>query len=75
MLFRSSKASPHILLLVRAVKRELIVCEHRASDARMVSPVFSPNSQSIFFGSDQHGKPAIYTMAVEKFVAQTDSNP
>jgi oligogalacturonide lyase len=68
-----SKASPHVLLLVRAVKRELILCEHRASDPKMVSPVFSPNSQSIFFGSDQHGKPAIYSMAVEKLVSATDS--
>jgi oligogalacturonide lyase len=68
-----SKASPHVLLLVRAVKRELILCEHRASDPKMVSPVFSPNSQSIFFVSDQHGKPAIYSMAVEKLVSATDS--
>jgi oligogalacturonide lyase len=68
-----SKASPHVLLLVRAVKRELTLCEHRASDPRMVSPIFSPNSQSVFFVSDQHGKPAIYSMAVEKFVSETDS--
>jgi oligogalacturonide lyase len=68
-----SKASPHVLLLVRAVKRELILCEHRASDPKMVSPVFSPNSQNIFFVSDQHGKPAIYSMAVEKLVSETDS--
>ncbi len=68
-----SKASPHVLLLVRAVKRELTLCEHRASDPRMVSPIFSPNSQNVFFVSDQHGKPAIYSMAVEKFVSETDS--
>jgi oligogalacturonide lyase len=68
-----SKASPHVLLLVRAVKRELTLCEHRASDPRMVSPIFSPNSQNVFFVSDQHGKPAIYSMAVEKFVSATDS--
>jgi len=68
-----SKASPHVLLLVRAVKRELILCEHKASDPRLVSPIFSPNSQSVFFGSDRHGKPAIYSMAVEKLVSVTDS--
>jgi len=68
-----SKASPHVLLLVRAVKRELTLCEHRASDPGRVSPIFSPNSQSVFFGSDQHGKWAIYSMAVEKFVSETDS--
>lgn len=67
-----SKASPHVLLLVREVKRELTLCEHRASDASMVNPVFSPNSQDVFFTSDQHGKPAIYTIPVSKFVADTD---
>jgi oligogalacturonide lyase len=68
-----SKASPHVLLLVRSVKRELTLCEHRSSDPRRVAPIFSPDSQHVFFGSDQHGKPAIYSVAVEKFVAQTDS--
>lgn len=68
-----SKASPHVLLLVRAVKRELTLAEHRASDPSMVRPVFSPNSQRVFFGSDQHGKPAIYTMSVERLVEETDA--
>ncbi|HEY7335569.1 MAG TPA: oligogalacturonate lyase family protein [Bryobacteraceae bacterium] len=66
-----SKASPHVLLLVREVKRELTLCEHKASDAKMVSPVFSPNSQHVYFVSDRHGKPAIYTVAVDKLVEQT----
>ena len=51
-----SKASPHVLLLVRAVRREFTLCEHRASDPSAVSPIFSPNSQSVFFMSDQHRK-------------------
>jgi oligogalacturonide lyase len=68
-----SKASPYVLLLVRAVKRELTLCEHRSSDPNRVSPIFSPTSQNVFFGSDQHGKPAIYSVAVEKLVAETDS--
>jgi oligogalacturonide lyase len=68
-----SKASPHVLLLVRSVRREMTLAEHRAKDPRIVAPVFAPNSQRIFFGSDLHGKPAIYTMAVEKFVEETDS--
>jgi oligogalacturonide lyase len=68
-----SKASPYVLLLVRSVKRELTLCEHRSSDPRRVSPIFSPTSQNVFFGSDQHGKPAIYSIAVEKLVAETDS--
>ncbi len=66
-----SKASPYVLLLVRAVHRELTLAEHRSTDASIVSPVFAPNSQRIFFGSDQHGKAAIYTMSVARFVAET----
>ena len=38
----------------------------------MVSPVFAPNSQSVFFVSDRHGKPAIYGVHVEKFVEETE---
>ena len=68
-----SKASPYVLLLVRSVRRELTLAEHHASDAQMVAPIFAPNSQRIFFGSDRDGKPAIYTMSVEKFVEETDS--
>ncbi len=68
-----SKASPYVLLLVRAVHREMTLAEHRASDAAMVAPIFAPNSQRVFFSSDQHGKPAIYTMSVEKLVQETDS--
>jgi len=70
-----SKASPHVLLLVRAVGRELTLCEHRASDPAMVSPIFSPNSQNVFFTSDQHGKPAIYRIAVDKLVEATEESP
>jgi oligogalacturonide lyase len=68
-----SKASPYVLLLVRAVKRELTLCEHRASDPAMVAPVFAPNSQHVYFGSDRHGKPAIYSIAVEKLVEETEA--
>jgi len=68
-----SKASPHVLLLVRSVKREMTIAEHRAKNPAMVAPVFSPNSQRIYFASDLHGKPAIYTMSVDKFVEETDS--
>jgi len=67
-----SKASPYVLLLVRAVKRELTLCEHRASNAAMVAPQFSPSSQQVYFNSDLHGKPAIYRMDVEKLVAATE---
>jgi len=67
-----SKVSPYVMLLVRAVKRELTLCEHRASDPAMVTPMFSPNSQQVFFNSDLHGKKAIYRMDVQKLVAATE---
>jgi oligogalacturonide lyase len=67
-----SKATPYLLLLVRAVKRELALCEHKASDPKLVAPVFSPNSQRVFFQTDRHGKWAIYSMAVEKLVEETE---
>jgi oligogalacturonide lyase len=66
-----SKASPYVLLLVRVAKRELTLCEHRASDPRLVSPIFSPNSQRVFFQSDKDGKLAIYSMVVDKLVEET----
>ncbi len=66
-----SKASPAVLLWLRAARREFTLCEHRASDPRTVSPIFSPNSQNIFFQSDRHGKPAIYRMRVDKLVEET----
>jgi oligogalacturonide lyase len=71
----ASKASPYVLLLVRAVGRELTLCEHRASDPSKVSPIFSPNSQNVFFNSDQHGKPTIYRIAVDKLVEATGETP
>lgn len=67
-----SKASPYVLLLVRAVKRELTLCEHKASDPTLVAPRFSPNSQRIFFQTNRHGKWAIYTMSVERLVEETE---
>jgi len=69
-----SKASPYLLLLIRAARRELTLAEHRASDATMVAPVFAPNSQFVVFISDRHGKPAIYWIAVDKLVAETDGS-
>jgi oligogalacturonide lyase len=69
-----SKASPYVLLLVRTVHREMTLAEHRASDPAMVAPIFAPNSQRIFFGSDRHGKAAIYSMSVERFVEETDAD-
>jgi oligogalacturonide lyase len=69
-----SKASPYLLLLIRAARRELAVAEHRASDPVLVAPVFAPNSQFVVFVSDRHGKPAIYWIAVDKLVSETDGS-
>jgi oligogalacturonide lyase len=67
-----NRNSPHILILLRMTRRELTLCEHRSSDPARVSPVFSPDSQSIYFQSDKHGKPALYRVHVEKFVEKTE---
>lgn len=66
-----SLANAYVLILARAVRRELTLCEHHASDPAMVRPVFTPDSQSILFVSDRHGKPALYQVHVAKFVEET----
>jgi hypothetical protein len=67
-----NKSSPYLLLLIRAARRELTVAEHRASDPREVTVLFSPNSQRLLWHTDCEGKFAIYTLDVEKFVEATD---
>jgi oligogalacturonide lyase len=69
-----SLASAYVLILLRVTRRELTLCEHHASDPKMVQPVFSPDSQSVFFTSDRHGKAAVYRVHVEKFVEATPSD-
>jgi oligogalacturonide lyase len=69
----SRNSSPTVLLLLRAAHSERTLCEHKATNPEWVSPVFSPDSQRIFFQSDRHGKPAIYSMHVEKLVEKTDA--
>ncbi len=68
-----SKAAPYILLLVRAGRREMTLAEHKASAADRASVVFSANSQRLFYNTDREGKPAIYSIALEKFVEDTDA--
>ncbi len=68
-----SKASPYMLLLVRSVKRELPLCQHRASDPRQATSFFSPNSQRVIFQSDRDGKMAIYSIAVDRLVEETET--
>jgi len=65
-------ASPTVLLLLRVTRRELTLCEHRATDPAAVAPIFSPDSQTVLFESDRHGKPAIYSVHVEKLVEETE---
>lgn len=68
-----SIAQPYILIMLRSVKRELTVCEHKNSDPTKVAPVFSPTSQRIYFQSDRDGKPAIYSVVVVGFIEKTDT--
>lgn len=70
-----SKANAYVLILLRSVRRELTLCEHRASDPAMVQPVFTPDSQSVLFVSDRHGKPAVYQVHVARFVEETSADP
>jgi len=69
----ASKASPAVLLLLRSVRRELTLCEHRASNPTLVAPRFSPNSQTVLFQSDKNGKMALYAVNVERLVEKTDT--
>lgn len=70
-----SRANAYVLILLRSVRRELTLCEHRASDPAMVRPVFTPDSQNILFVSDRHGKPALYLVHVARFVEETAAEP
>ena len=38
-----------------------------------MAPIFSPDSQRVYFQSDRHGKPAIYDMHIEKLVEKTET--
>jgi oligogalacturonide lyase len=67
-----NRTAPYILILLRLTRRELSLCEHRASNPAMVAPIFSADSQQIFFESDRDGKPAIYRIHVEKLVEETE---
>lgn len=67
-----SKAQPNIVLLLRSVKRELTLCEHRSSHPADASPVFSPDSRRVYFESDSQGKTAIFSVNVELLVEPVD---
>lgn len=66
-----SKAQPTIELLLRVSKHELTICEHHATRAETVTPVFAPDSRRVYFQSDREGKPALYSINVELLVEPT----
>jgi len=68
-----SLAGPYILLLSRAGRRELALCEHRASDPGRTAAVFSADSQRVYFQSDREGKWALYAVPVDRLVERTDT--
>ena len=61
-------ASPVVVILLRVTRRERVLCEHKASHPETVAPMFSPDAQRIYFQSDRHGKPALYSMHVDRLV-------
>jgi oligogalacturonide lyase len=67
-----NKASPYILILLRVAHRELTIAEHRAHNPHDVTVLFSPNSQRLLWNTDREGKSAIYSVAVERFVENTE---
>ena len=69
-----NKASPYILILLRIAHRELTVAEHRAKNAKDVTVLFTPNSQKLLWHTDREGKSAIYSLPVERFVADTEDS-
>lgn len=66
--------SPVILILLRVTRRELTLCEHKASQPDRVEPMFAPDAQRIYFQSDREGKPALYSLHVEKLVDKIQSD-
>ena len=69
-----STASPTVLLLLRITRRELTLCEHKASHPETVTPLFPPDSQRLYFQSDRDGKPAIYDVHIDRLVEKTEAD-
>jgi oligogalacturonide lyase len=69
----ANRSSPTVLLLLRVTRREFTLCEHKASRPETVAPVFSPDSQRVIFQSDRDGRPAIYSIHVDKLVEPTEA--
>lgn len=69
-----NKASPNVLLLLRVTGNERTLCEHKATQPSAVCPIFSPDSQRLYFQSDREGKSALYSMHIEKLVEKTTAD-
>jgi oligogalacturonide lyase len=69
-----SRAQPDVILLLRSARREMVLCEHKAASPLSVCPVFSPNSQRVYFQSDREGKSSLYSVNVERLVDQTEES-
>ena len=70
----ANRSSPTLLLLLRVTRREFTLCEHKATHPDAVSPVFSPDSRHVIFQSDRDGRPAIYSIRVDKLVEPTEDD-
>jgi oligogalacturonide lyase len=70
----ANRSSPTVLLLLRVTRREFTLCEHKAANPETVAPVFSPDSRHVFFQSDRDGRPAIYSVHVDKLVEPTEAD-
>jgi oligogalacturonide lyase len=68
-----SKAGPYVLITLRVTKRERPLVAHKASHPGRTPPVFSPNSQRIFFESDFEGNPAVYMLLVDRLVEKIEA--
>jgi oligogalacturonide lyase len=80
-----SLASPHVYVLFAPLKREMTICEHMSSgksypiagtnlhdpSASWPEPVFSPDSNWVYFTSDREGQPTVYRTEVSDLVENT----
>lgn len=67
----ASLAQPLLLLLLRVTRREFALMEHRASEPSMVQPMFTHDSETVFFQSDRLGKSCILSVSVKGLVEKT----
>jgi oligogalacturonide lyase len=65
-------SSPAALLLLRAGHSERTMAEHKASSAEAVAPLFSPDSQRIYFKGDRLANPPS-TACTSKTSQKTDA--